>query len=166
MLLSAIEDVPGVSVRSLYNRYPDLSIDVASEQAALQSADIIVWQAPFYWYGVPALFHLWFEKVLEHRFAYGHEGKAVSGKPLLWVATAGTPLSEYRPGGAHEHPFEAFTHSVEQTARFCGMRWQPPIIVYGSHDIAEADLATHARKYRERLEQLSRSLTEVARHDG
>jgi putative NADPH-quinone reductase len=120
-----------------------------------------VWQSPFYWYGLPALFYLWFEKVLEHGFAYGRDAHAVSGKPLLWVTTAGTPRSAYRSAGIHGHPFEAFTHSVEQTARFCGMQWEQPIVVFDAHDASEDDLAAHARAYRERIETLSRSTASV-----
>lgn len=38
-LLEAVEDLPGVSVRSLYDRYPDFAIDVDAEKAALTAAE-------------------------------------------------------------------------------------------------------------------------------
>ena len=55
VLLDGVRDLPGVEVRSLYDLYPDFDIDVQAEQAALLKAELIVWQCPFYWYGVPAL---------------------------------------------------------------------------------------------------------------
>lgn len=153
-LLEAVEDLPDVAARSLYSLYPDFAIDVDREQRALREADVIVWQAPFYWYGLPSLFHHWFEKVLVDGFAYGEKGDALCKKPLLWVATTGTPLSAYEVEGMHHHSFAAFVPPIEQTARFCGMRWQKPIVIHGAHRISDDELAERARDYRRRLEAL------------
>jgi glutathione-regulated potassium-efflux system ancillary protein KefF len=48
-LVSAVRDVPGVDVRTLYELYPDFDIDVAVELQALRAADRVVWLAPLYW---------------------------------------------------------------------------------------------------------------------
>jgi glutathione-regulated potassium-efflux system ancillary protein KefF len=154
-LLAAIEDLPELTIHSLYDLYPDFAIDVAREQVALREAKVIVWQCPFYWYGVPSLLKHWFEKVLLDGFAYGDDGDAVCGKPLQWVTTTGTPTSAYRAEGMHHHAFEAFMTPVEETARFCAMRWQPPLVLHGAHEIGDVELADHARAYRARLEALS-----------
>ena len=155
-LLDAVRDLPDLTVRSLYDLYPDFGIDVATEQQALRDASAVVWQSPFYWYGVPSLLTLWFEKVLDHGFAYGPDARGVAGKPLLWVTTTGTPLSAYRVDDIHHQPFEAFVPPVQETARFCGMHWQPPIIVHGAHEISDEELATHANTYRTRVQALGR----------
>ena len=68
-LLAAVRDLPGVTVRSLYDEYPDFAIDAEGERAKVVAADVLVWQCPFYWYGVPSLLSLWFEKVLTPGFA-------------------------------------------------------------------------------------------------
>jgi glutathione-regulated potassium-efflux system ancillary protein KefF len=153
-LLAAASKLPEVSVRSLYEAYPDFAIDTEAEQAALLSADVVVWQSPFYWYGVPALMHLWFEKVLTHGWAYGPGADALAGKKLLWVTTTGTAGSAYRADGMHGHTFDAFTPHIEQTARFCGFVWEPPIVLHAVHDISDAELESHAETYRARLEAL------------
>ncbi len=153
-LLRAVEDLPGLSVRSLYDRYPDFAIDIEAEKEALLAADVIVWQSPFYWYGVPSLLQHWFEKVLEHGWAYGSGGNALCGKRVLWVTTTGSPPSGYRAEGMHHHRFELFVPPIEQTARFCGMSWEEPIIVHGAHLIDAAELASWGRTYRSRLEAL------------
>jgi glutathione-regulated potassium-efflux system ancillary protein KefF len=153
-LLAAASAVEGVAVRSLYALYPDFAIDVAAEQEAIAAADVLVWQCPLYWYGVPSLLHLWFEKVLTQGFAHGAGGAALSGKPLLWVTTTGTPATAYRRDGIHSHPFASFIHPIEETARFCGLGWEVPLVVHGAHDIDEGVLADHAGNYRRRLEAL------------
>jgi len=149
-LLDGIRDLPDLEVRSLYSMYPDFAIDVEAEQSALTRADVVVWQSPFYWYGLPALLHLWIEKVLAHGWAYDG-GDAVRGKTAFWVTTTGAPSPAYRAGGVHGHSFETFVPPVSQTAIFCGMRWTPPFVVHGAHRISNAELRRAAGEYRSRL---------------
>jgi glutathione-regulated potassium-efflux system ancillary protein KefF len=160
-LLTAVRDLPSVRVRSLYQLYPDFSIDVDKERQALTEAEVIVWQCPFYWYGLPSLLHLWIEKVLAHGWAYGAGGTAVRGKTALWVTTTGAPLEEYAPGRIHGHLFDTFIPAVSQTARFCGMRWSgPPVVVHGAHRISDTELQEAAATYRNRLEALALTAAE------
>ena len=150
-LLAAVRDLPGLELRSLYDLYPDFDIDVAEEQAALQRARLVVWLHPVYWYSVPGMLKHWFDVVLLRGFAYGSEGTALHGKHCLWACTTGGPQDSYAPGGAHERPFTDFVAPVEQTARFCGMHWLEPFVLQGAHLIDEAQLASAAASFRQRL---------------
>lgn len=156
-LLSAVRGLEGLRICSLYERYPDFSIDVAREQERLLQADLIVWQHPVYWYGPPPLLSLWFEKVLARGWAYGHGGNALHGKACLWVPTTGGDVDAYREGGMHGHPFETFIPPIEQTARFCGMRWLSPLIVHGAHRATDTELDRHALLYRTRVSSFGAS---------
>jgi len=151
-LVDAIKSVPGIEIRSLYDLYPDFDIDTAAEQRALTAARLVVWLHPLYWYSPPALLKHWFDKVLERGWAYGTGGTALQGKHCLWVATAGGDESTYAEGETYLKPFERFVDPIEQTARFCGMEWEPPLIVFGAQTIAEDVLARHADDFRARLE--------------
>lgn len=153
-LSRAIEGLEGVERRSLYDLYPDFSIDVPDEQAALLRASTVVWQHPIYWYSAPALLKLWFEKVLLVGWAYGRGGTALHGKQCLWVATTGADTRGYSETGEHAFPFPAFVPVVQQTAQFCGMKWLEPIIVHGAHKIALEELKAFGKSYRARLEAL------------
>jgi len=150
-LLAAVSNLEGVKTRSLYERYPDFSIDVAAEQALLREAELLVWQHPIYWYGPPPLMSLWFEKVLARGWAYGKGGEALRGKACLWVPTTGGDPNAYSEGGMHGHSFDKYIPPVEQTARFCGMRWQAPLILHGSHHTTDEQLRSHGQEYRDRL---------------
>lgn len=153
-LLRAVSDLPNVAVRSLYELYPDFFIDAEAEQAALLDADVLVLQAPLIWYGLPPLMSLWIEKVLAKGWAYG-SGRAVEGKRALWVTTTGGPRDSYAPGAMHGHTFDAFIPPVEQTARFCGMAWEKPLVVHGASRVSDAVLDDSAAIYRARLVALS-----------
>jgi glutathione-regulated potassium-efflux system ancillary protein KefF len=150
-LLEAVEEVEGVAVRSLYDLYPTFDIDVSAEQDALRAAQVVVLQHPMHWYSVPSLLKHWFDKVLVRGFAYGPSGKALWGKSCQWVVTTGGDEHAFGPHGMHSRPFSDFSPVVEQTARFCGMRWEDPLVVYGAHRLPEPELARMAGVYRERL---------------
>jgi glutathione-regulated potassium-efflux system ancillary protein KefF len=153
-LLDAIRDLPGLEIRSLYDLYPDFSIDVEAEQAALLRSRIVVWQHPMYWYSVPPLLKLWFDKVLAYGWAYGEDQQALRGKICQWVTTTGGDDASFGPSGAHGHAFQEFVPPVQQTASFCAMRWAQPLVVHGSHRISDTELQDIAVSFRGRLEAL------------
>lgn len=154
LLLEAVSDLDAVSVRSLYDLYPSFDIDVAEEQAALVRARAVVWQHPMYWYSVPSLLKHWFDKVLSRGFAYGKGGEALWGKRCLWACTTGGDEQAFGAQGMHGRPLSEFMPVVEQTARFCGMSWEEPFVVYAAHRVPLEDLQAAAAGYRERLKGL------------
>jgi glutathione-regulated potassium-efflux system ancillary protein KefF len=156
-LLSSVRDLPFVNVRALYDLYPDFSIDVDAEQAALREARAVVWQHPIYWYSVPPLLKLWFDKVLALGFAYGEGGTELHGKRCQWVVTTGGDVPSYGPDGIHNDAFETFIAPIAQTARFCGMRFQPPLVLHGAQRVSERHLREHGARYRELLIELEAS---------
>jgi len=151
-LLAAVRDLPGLQLRSLYDLYPDFSVDIEAERALLTSARLVIWQHPLYWYSVPALLKLWFEGVLGEGWAYGEGGRALAGKDCLWVTSTGALDDAYAATGMHGFPFAAFVPPVRQTARFCGMHWLEPIVVHGAHRIGQEALQGAAAAYRARLQ--------------
>ena len=92
---------------------------------------------PLFWYSVPALLKHWIDKVLAYGWAYGEGGTALAGKHCLWVPTTGGDEQAYTPSGIHAHPFASFVPAIEQTARFCGMHWEPPHVVHDANAIDE-----------------------------
>lgn len=150
-MLAAVGDLPGVEVRSLYDLYPDFDIDVIAEQAALRRADLIVWLHPIYWYSVPGMLKHWFDVVLLRHWAYGEGGNALHGKHCLWVTSTGGQESSFSETGAHRRTFAEFIAPVEQTARFCGMHWEEPIITHGAHLISDDELGAAALAFKHRL---------------
>lgn len=153
-LLGAASQIEGVEVRSLYDLYPDFNIDMEAEQQALLRAGSVVWQHPMYWYSVPGLLKHWFDKVLLRGWAYGPGGRALAGKRCLWVTTTGGDTQAFSPDGMHAHPFESFVPPVEQTARFCHMLWEPPLVLHDAHHLPDDDMAHVIDDYRARLTAL------------
>jgi glutathione-regulated potassium-efflux system ancillary protein KefF len=152
-LLAAIGDMPGLEVRSLYSLYPDFDIDAPAERQALERARLVVLMHPLYWYTTPALLKHWFDTVLVKGWAYGEGGNALKDKACLWVTTTGGDEQAFSPEGRHHFPFATFAPVVEQTARFCGMRWLEPFVVHGAHQVSDDEMREAARRLRQRLEE-------------
>ncbi len=150
-LLASIRELPGLEVRSLYDLYPDFDIDVPAEQAVLERASLVIWLAPLYWYSVPAMMKHWFDEVLLGGWAHGVDGEALKGKHCLWATTTGG-IEKYAMDGAHAHPFEAFVPVVEQTARYCHMKWMEPFVVHDSNDLTDEKLVAAGERLRKRIE--------------
>ena len=157
VLVAAARELPEVEIRSLYDLYPDFDIDVVAEQAALLRADLVVWLHPVYWYSVPALLKHWFDVVLLRGWAYGGQGDgeqtgtALRGKDCMWAVTTGGDSVAYSPVGMHQRSFDEFVAPIEQTARFCGMNWLSPHILYGAHLVSDEAIAASATDFRQRL---------------
>ena len=140
-----------IVVRDLYALYPDYLIDAAAEQAALGAAQLLVWQHPMHWYGMPPLMKLWLDEVLAYGWAYGPGGHALQGKDLWLVTSTGGTEESYHPQRYNRYFFDAFLPPYEQTAALCGLRFVPPLVLHGAHRASEAEIAAHAQLYAERL---------------
>ncbi len=151
-LLAAARTVPGVTIRDLYQLYPDFDVDAAAEQEALLAHDHVLIQFPLYWYATPPLVKQWEDIVLEHGWAYGRTGRQLEGKRLQCVVTAGGPETAYGPDGFNQVPIRTFLLPIEATARLCRLQYLPPWIVHGSHRLESPSIAQAAERYRSFLE--------------
>ena len=115
---------------------------------------------PFYWYSTPALIKQWEDLVLQHGWAYGHEGKRASRQTLDECDHGGWPAN--RLSGREATTATRSTEllrPIEQTARLCGMTYLPPFIVYGTHAMKPEEAEKHAAEYRQLLAALARGET-------
>ncbi len=146
-MIAGLDTVPGVTVRDLYQLYPDFYIDVGREQELLLQHDTVIWQFPLYWYSVPPLLKQYIDLTLEHDWAYGTRGIYLRGKPILNVLTAGGGLSSYCARGHNEYTIREFLRPLEQTARLCGMDYLPPYVVHGTHRLDDTAIKGQAAAY-------------------
>jgi Putative NADPH-quinone reductase (modulator of drug activity B) len=153
-LLKAAAGLPNVTLHDLYEVYPDFDVVPRIEQKLLAEHDIIIFQHPFYWYSGPALLKQWIDLVLQHGWAYGHEGVALKGKYLMNVISAGGKEQSYSPEGHHGYPLKQFMLPFEQTATLCNMHYLPPFVVHDSNSLNAQQLDSYAAAYVELLKGL------------
>ncbi|MEO9902611.1 NAD(P)H-dependent oxidoreductase [Nisaea sp.] len=136
-LVADAREIDGVELVDLYAEYPDFDIDIDREQHRLREADILVLQHPVYWYSCPALLKEWLDLVFEHGFAYGSDGIALAGKPMLQVATCGSAREAYKKRGKYQNELRTLFSPFEQTAKFCDMIYLAPFGVFSAEDAAD-----------------------------
>lgn len=132
-LVRAVEGMDGVSLRFMYDIYPDFFIDVKKEQEVLLEHDIIVWQHPLYWYSSPSLLKEWIDLVLEHGFAYGRTGRALEGKKILTAITTGGRREAYLSVEDGKYSIKQLLAPFEQSIRLCRMHYLSPFVTHGTH---------------------------------
>jgi glutathione-regulated potassium-efflux system ancillary protein KefG len=153
-LIRAVKQLPGITLRDLYEVYPDFDVHPDTEQQVLKEHDVIIFQHPFYWYSGPALLKQWMDLVLEHGWAYGKNGVALQGKYWLQVVSTGGNEEAYSPEGHHGHVIKQFMLPFEQSAKLCHMQYLPPFVVHGATQLTEQQLDQYAAGYTKILQSL------------
>jgi glutathione-regulated potassium-efflux system ancillary protein KefG len=154
-LLNAVRPSAHITVRDLYELYPEFNVNVAREQGLLAGHDIIVLHHPFYWYSIPPLLKQYIDLVYAFGWAYGTGGDALRGKVLFHAITTGGGAEAYTTEGFHGRTLAEFMAPLERTATLCGMTWLPPFAVQGTNRIDDATLARTAQQYARLLEGLA-----------
>ncbi|NJK84183.1 MAG: NAD(P)H oxidoreductase [Saprospiraceae bacterium] len=150
-LLKAIDGMSNVTIRDMYEQYPDFNIAIKLEQQLLLEHDIIVWQYPFFWYNCPPLMKQWIDLVLELGWAYGRDGDKLEGKYLFNVITSGGSFEVYQKTGRNRFTYREFLNSFEQTAYLCHMDYLPPFIIPAAGRLTEEQLEEYGDNYRNLL---------------
>jgi len=154
-LIRSIQEMESVTIHDLYEHYPNFHINVKVEQELLLAHDIIVFQHPFYWYSSPAILKEWQDLVLEHDFAYGHNGTALRGKKFLSAITTGGTQEAYCRKGHNYFTIRELLAPFEQTAHLCGMEYLPPFVVHGTHQLQEVhQITSYVESYQKAIAML------------
>lgn len=153
-LLRSAGELEGVTIRKMYDLYPDFHLDIPVEQELLLAHDVVVWQHPFYWYSSPSLLKEWIDTVLVHGFAYGREGKALAGKKVMSAISAGGRREVYQESGMRGYSIRQLLAPFELTVKLCNMNYLPPFVVHGTHLLDESGIREAAIEYRKVLQTL------------
>jgi NAD(P)H dehydrogenase (quinone) len=128
--------------------------DVEQELQKLEWCDLMIWQFPLWWFGLPAILKGWADRVLAMGRAYGngrmYDTGVFQGKRALLSLTTGGGNEHYEKGG-----FNGDIHGILRPVQrgifeFVGFSVLAPHIVYGpahmSDEQREEALATYARR--------------------
>lgn len=153
-LVDNIADLEGITIRDLYEEYPDFDIDVLAEQESLLKHDIIVFHHPFYWYSIPPLLKQWMDLVLEYGWAYGTSGTKLRNKKLFNVFSSGGGYGAYQKEGHNRYTVTELLVPFDQTAFLCKMTYYPPFVIHNSHLLSSEEMEIFAKDYRSLITSL------------
>ncbi len=153
-MINEIIGLDGVTFHDLYEAYPEFDIDIDAEQEIMEEHDIIVFQHPLFWYSSPAIIKEWLDMVLEHDWAYGHNGTALHGKKLMQAVSTGGGESTYARDGVNKYTIKELLAPFEMTAMLCGMEYLPPFAIHGTHALGMDDVKPLAVEYKRTITAL------------
>ncbi|XP_062997529.1 NAD(P)H dehydrogenase [quinone] 1 [Elgaria multicarinata webbii] len=119
-----------------------LSRDIVEEQQKLQAADLVIFQFPLQWFGLPAILKGWFDRILTSGFSYSYsamydQGPFQKKKAVLSFTTGGTG-SMYTPEGVNGDINIILWPIQSGTLHFCGFQVLEPQIAFSiGHTPAE-----------------------------
>lgn len=130
LILDILCYLNGVTISDIQRNYTDGDINVAAEQKKLLEADLIIFQFPFIWYGMPSHMKAWVEQVLSYGFAFGPWGNKLKDKIMFLSITLGGSRKAYSTYGQHLNPVETFLIPLALFANYCSMQYLPPVYSY------------------------------------
>lgn len=134
--------------------------DLKSEMDKLLAADILNFNFPLWWFGVPAILKGWIDRVLAYGFAYGGDygmGKdgRFKGKKAFVTVTTGSPAEAYQASGRNKRTInEILTNIHEGVFELVGYEVLKPFVGYGVSRIGEEERNTVIEDYKAYLKNL------------
>jgi NAD(P)H dehydrogenase (quinone) len=109
--------------------------DVEAELRKMEACDLMIWQFPLWWFGLPGILKGWVDRVFAMGRTYGgerfYENGAFKGKRALLSLTTGGPGEVYLKGGWNGD-IDAILRPIQRgILRFTGWEVLAPNIVYG-----------------------------------
>jgi NAD(P)H dehydrogenase (quinone) len=129
-----------------------LAEDIVREQDKVRAADLIIFQFPMWWYGMPAIMKGWVDRVLSYKFAYGvgqwWDQGLLRDKRAMLAITTGTPAGAYAPDGRNGDIDRVLWPIEAGMLAICGLKVVPSFLAYGAPWIGDEGRAGQIAAYR------------------
>lgn len=132
--------------------------EIQSEIEKVRRADLLLFQFPDWWYGMPAIMKGWIDRVFAYGFAYDDEHSfdngLLKGKKAMLSLTVGAREDYFREAPQRDlmRVLEPIHYGI---FAYCGMEVLPPFIAYGPGEMSEAERQATLEAFRERLQKLT-----------
>jgi NAD(P)H dehydrogenase (quinone) len=133
--------------------------DVEAEIRKVEWCDLMIWQFPLWWFGVPAVMKGWVDRVFAMGRAYGggrvYGTGVFAGKRAMLSLTTGGPAPAYQADGFNGDLMGVLRPIHRGMLQFVGFDVLMPHVVY-------APVRMSQEQRREELERFARRLAAVA----
>jgi len=135
------------------------SPDIVGEIQKIQAAEMLLFVAPVWWLGVPAILKGWFDRVLAMGVAWDggkiYEQGLMRGKQAMVIAAAGGPAEFYQASGRYktspEQVLQPINHGI---LAFCGLNVHEPYVALNVLGADEAARTKMLQELQYRLEHM------------
>lgn len=128
---------------------------IEAELSKLEWCDLMIWQFPLWWFGLPAVLKGWVDRVFAMGRTYGggrfYEDGVFRGKRAFLSLTTGGAVAAYERGGFNGD-IEVVLRPIQRgMLRFVGFQVLAPNIVFGPAHQSDEELRTALGAYAKRL---------------
>jgi len=129
--------------------------EIEEEIVKVEAADLMIWQFPLWWFGLPAILKGWVDRVFAMGRTYGgghvYETGRFSGKRALLSLTTGGPATAYRADGFNGD-LSAILRPIQRgILSFTGFAVLAPQVVYGPARADDTQRAAWLAEWDQRL---------------
>lgn len=129
--------------------------DIEAELRKVEAADLMIWQFPLWWFGLPAILKGWVGRVFAMGRTYGYgriyESGVFKGKRALLSLTTGGPQESYAPDGFNGD-LEAILRPIQRgILEFTGFSVLRPAVHWQPVRVDEADRQVWLDAWSDRL---------------
>lgn len=132
--------------------------EVEAEIAKLEWCDLMVWQFPLWWFGLPGVLKGWVDRTYARGRIYGagrtYENGSQRGKRAMLSLTTGGPPEAYEPGGVNGDMMGVLRPIQRGMFRYVGFDVLAPHIVYGPARMDDAGRKAELARFAARLGQI------------
>ena len=131
--------------------------ELAAEHTKLLEADLLIFQFPLWWFGLPAILKGWVDRVLAAGLIYGagkwySNGEFRNRRAMLCLTTGG-PENMYTPRGL-SGDIDTILYPIQHgMLYFVGYGVLPPMVCWSATRVSPETRAEYLAQYRQRLLQ-------------
>ena len=131
------------------------SPEIETEIGNIEWCDLMIWQFPLWWFGLPATLKGWVDRVFAMGRTYGggriYQSGVFQGKRALLSLTTGGPEDAYQKGAFNGDIAGILRPIHRGMLQFVGFEVLAPQIVYGPVRLTDEDRRLALAAYAERL---------------
>jgi NAD(P)H dehydrogenase (quinone) len=132
---------------------------IENELKKLETCDVLIFQFPLWWFGLPAMLKGWVDRVMVMGRVYGggkwYDEGGFKGKRAMLALTTGGPESTYAPDGLNGD-IEAILYPINHgILRFVGFDVLPPFIAWSPAHADAIAREAYLQAYQQRLATLT-----------
>lgn len=120
-----------------------LAPDIAAEVDKVKWADLIIFNFPIYWYGMPAIMKGWIDRVFISGLCYGgrriYDRGGLKGKSAMLAISLGGQAHMFGPGAVHGELEVMLQPILRGMLAYVGLRVLPPYVAFHVPYLEEAE---------------------------
>lgn len=134
--------------------------DLIEEMQKIDNIDVLNFNFPLWWFGMPAILKGWVDRVLAFGVAYGgnygmYEAGRFHGKKAFLTITTGSPETAYQPKGMNKRNIDRIVDSIHAGIfELLGFEVIDPFVAFGVSRITQDERSVVIERYKAFLDKV------------